>query len=31
MILLMPMIPTGVSKTWGNMLACLGLIGLADA
>ena len=23
--------PTGVSKTWGNLLACLGLISLADA
>ena len=21
----------GVSKTWGSLLACLGLIGLADA
>jgi len=23
--------PMGVSKTWGSLLACLGLIGLADA
>ncbi len=26
-----PSVPAGVSKTWGSLLAGLGLIGLADA
>jgi len=28
---LMPGLDRGVSKTWGGVLACPGLIGLADA